>query len=456
MPEKKTTNKKTSTSKSVKSSSTKKTSGKSTTKANVNRVVKAAKKYDTSKNFKENKEALAGVVAAAATSANRAANKKQRTFFIVLTIILIIAFVVIAFVGYQNGWFDTIIISDNTLEFNSATYDVAAIKSEQLSIHFLELGNGFTGDCVYIKAGETDILIDAGSREGSAKTIAEYVDNYCTDNKLEFVIVTHAHQDHIAGFVGTKEAQGIFDKYECDNIIQFARTNASSQVYKNYCEKRDQEQQNGANVYTALDCVNNANGAKKVYDLTGDGSVTMEILYQKYYEQQTSNENNYSVCLLISQGDNHYLFTGDLEDSGETSLVNSNPNLPEVKLYKGGHHGSYTAASAQLLHKIKPQCICVCCCAGSVEYTKNLENTFPAQKFINRIAPYTDAVYVTTAGTIEKNGESYKDTGYASLNGNIVYACTNGQVSMYFSNSDIKLKDSEWFKNNRTCPPSWK
>ena len=62
MPEKKPTNKKTSTSKSAKSSSVKKTSGKSTTKANVNRVVKAAKKYDTSKNFKENKEALAGVV----------------------------------------------------------------------------------------------------------------------------------------------------------------------------------------------------------------------------------------------------------------------------------------------------------------------------------------------------------------------------------------------------------
>ncbi len=438
------------------SSAKKKSGGKSTTKANVNRVVKAAKKYDTSKNFKENKDALTGIVAATATSASRASNKKQKKFFIVLTVILIIAFVVIGCVGYYKGWFDPLIISDNTLKFNSNTYDVAAIKNEQLSIHFLELGNNFTGDSVYIKAGETDILIDAGSRAGSAETIAEYVDNYCTDNKLEYVIATHAHQDHIAGFVGTKEAQGIFDRYECENIIQFSRTNATSQVYKDFCAKRDQAQQKGANVYTALDCVNNANGAQKVYDLTGDGSVTMEILYQKYYEQETSNENNYSVCVLITQGDNHYLLTGDLEDSGETSLVNSNPDLPEVQLYKGGHHGSYTAASASLLHKIKPQCICICCCAGSVEYTKKLENTFPAQKFINRIAPYTDAVYVTTVGEIEKNGDSYKDVGFASLNGNIVYACTNGQVSMYFSESDVKLKDTEWFKNNRTCPSSWK
>ncbi|MCX4285911.1 MAG: MBL fold metallo-hydrolase [Clostridia bacterium] len=433
-----------------------KKNGKSTTKANVNRVVKAAKKYDSSKNFKDNKDALAGVVAASAKSASRAANKKQKTFFVIFTVILIAAIVFVAVYGYFKGWFDPILIGDNTLDFNSDTYDVTAIKSENLSIHFLELGNGYTGDCVYIKAGETDVLIDAGSRSGSAAAIAAYVDRYCEDNTLEYVIATHAHQDHIAGFVGTKDAQGIFDKYECKTIIEFARTNATSEIYKNYCEKRNEEAERGANCYTALECVNNSNGAKKIYDLSGDGSITMEILYQKYYEQDTSNENNYSVCLLITQGNNNYLFTGDLEDSGETSLVNSNPDLPEVQLYKGGHHGSYTAASAALLHKIKPQCICICCCAGSVEYTKNLENTFPAQKFINRIAPYTDAVYVTTAGKVEQIDGKYKDVGYESLNGNIVYACTNGKVTMYFSNSSSKLKDTDWFKENRQCPPNWK
>lgn len=37
------------------------------------------------------------------------------------------------------------------------------IVNSNLSIHFLELGNQYTGDCVYIKAGETDILIDAAA-----------------------------------------------------------------------------------------------------------------------------------------------------------------------------------------------------------------------------------------------------------------------------------------------------
>ena len=80
-----------------------------------------------------------------------------------------------------------------SLSSNIITYD------EDLLIHFMELGNKFTGDSIYIKAGDTDILIDAGSRASSSTTISEYIDTYCTDGILEYVIVTHAHQDHIPG-----------------------------------------------------------------------------------------------------------------------------------------------------------------------------------------------------------------------------------------------------------------
>ena len=73
-------------------------------------------------------------------------------------------------------------------------------KPLDLSIHFMELGNKATGDSIYIKAGDTDILIDAGSVESSTNTTSEYIKQYCTDNILEYVIVTHADSDHIAGF----------------------------------------------------------------------------------------------------------------------------------------------------------------------------------------------------------------------------------------------------------------
>ena len=52
------------------------------------------------------------------------------------------------------------------------------------------------------------------------------------------------------------------------------------------------------------------------------------------------------------------------EIDGEESLIEKN-DLPKVALYKAGHHGSKTSSSAALLEVIKPDMVCVCCCAGS-------------------------------------------------------------------------------------------
>ena len=316
-------------------------------------------------------------------------------------------------------------------------------NSTAIDINFLELGNKYTGDSTFIKAGDKDILIDAGSRNGSASTISEFVDQYCTDGKLEYVIATHAHQDHIAGFVGTNAAPGIFAKYEVETIIDFALHNTASKVYTDYIAARDAEIALGAKHYTALDCVKETNGAHKIYELSA--GITMEILYQKFYETNTSDENDYSVCTLFTQGDNHYLFTGDLEKDGEASLVASN-TLPEVELFKGGHHGSYTANTDTLLSVIKPETVCICCCAGSDEYTSNPDNMFPAQDAINRIGKYTDKVYVTTV-------VSDAEPGYQSMNGNILFYCESGSgYTVTGSNNSTILKDTEWFRKNRTWP----
>jgi hypothetical protein len=81
-----------------------------------------------------------------------------------------------------------------------------------ITFNFVEQGNQYSGDCTYIKAGDNDILIDAGNRTSCASTIESYLEdssrtnNYVSDGKLEYVIATHAHQDHIAGFVGVSDS----------------------------------------------------------------------------------------------------------------------------------------------------------------------------------------------------------------------------------------------------------
>jgi len=332
---------------------------------------------------------------------------------------------------------------------------------ENLSFHFLELGNYNAGDCTFIKAGDVDILIDAGSDFNSIPVITSYINNYCTDGILEYVIATHAHLDHIAGFAPYSGTDGIFELYECEVIIDFALKNTTSQVSERYIERRDKEIELGAKHYTAADCINQTNGGKPIFEITE--TITMEILDQKFYHQASSDENNYSVCTLFSQGDNNYLLTGDLEQEGEESLVEEN-DLPHCALFKGGHHGSKTSSNDCLLDEITPDICCVCCCAGTNEYTNITDNQFPTQEFINRIAKHTDKVYVTSTCEYEiavatsaskgiEVGDEYlkaKSEKFKSLNGNIIVSTNNGIVSVNCSNNNTKLKDSTWFNTSIT------
>lgn len=315
-----------------------------------------------------------------------------------------------------------------------------------ISFHFLELGNEYCGDSVFIQCGEYDILIDAGSRSSSASAITSYVDQYVTDGKLEYVIATHADQDHISAFYSTSSSTGVLDYYDVDMIIDFPLSNKDTKVIKNYREARDAKVASGTKHYTALECYNNENGAQRVYELSNN--VTMEILYNYYYENTSSSENNYSVCLMFHRGEEHYLFTGDLEKEGEAKLVeyykNSGNSLPQCKLYKAGHHGSKTSSSKALMEAIKPEIVVVCTVAGSDEYTDVNENKFPTQIFIDNVAPYTSKVYVTSS-----------IDGFVQ-NGNIRLSFNGSKYEEEFSKSDKVLKDSDWFKQYRTCPDAWK
>ena len=172
----------------------------------------------------------------------------------------------------------------------------------------------------------------------------------------------------------------------------------------------------------------------------------MSILYQKFYEQETGDENDYSVCLLFTYNGENFLFTGDLEHEGEESLVESN-SLPKCKVFKGGHHGSPTSNTPELLSIIKPEIVCVCCCCGSDEYTSNIANMFPSQQFVDNVAPYTDAIYVTSIIT--------EDERFTSMNGNIIIYFSDQSLAVRCTNDNKKFKDTDWFKTNRTKPSNW-
>ena len=313
-----------------------------------------------------------------------------------------------------------------------------------ISFHFLTLGNSHSGDCIYIKAGENDILIDAGSTSSSVPTISAYVNQYVTDNAFEYVVVTHAHEDHYAGFAGSGSSDTIFDLYECKNIIDFPKTNSTTKMYERYLQERDAEVANGANHYTALQCWNNEGDAKRSYTLSE--SVEMKILYNYYYDHNTSNENNYSVCVMFTHGDRNFLFTGDLEGAGEEKLVEYN-NLPQMELYKAGHHGSGTASTAALIDVIKPKITVASTVSCYDEYDQTEKDSyFPAKSVVDNVVKYNGLIYVTSIGVLEGENIVRKD-----LNGNVVVASEETGVSVDCSGEFKRpFTEHEWHLANRT------
>ena len=327
------------------------------------------------------------------------------------------------------------------------------INDADIAVHFIELGNKYTGDCTLIKVGNVEVLIDCGSRADSVMTVSGYLNNYVTDGKLEYVIVTHAHQDHYAGFATPAKMNSIFDLYDCETIITFSKTNQSetNTTYKNYLRELKDEIANGAKHYTADKCYDNAGGAQRAYGL-GAG-YSLEILYNKFYTEKATTENDYSVCCMISGNGKNFLFTGDLEKTGEESLAarykTDHPEIDftdfKVDLYKAGHHGSKTSSNDKFLEVFRPKICCVCCCAGSPEYTKTPENQFPTQEFIDRISVYTAEVYVTTLCV------DYEKNEFKSFNGNIIVLVKGSDIDVKCSDNKTLLKDTAWFKANRTC-----
>ena len=340
--------------------------------------------------------------------------------------------------------------SEERGEHQHADYNPKLETPSGISINFLEFGNHNTGDCTYIKAGDVDILIDAGSKNKNVDTLKTFINQYCEDGKLEYVIATHNHEDHISGFYNESDRVGIFNSYKIGTLIDFALTNktntATSTQYGKYLRDRDARLASGdiEHHYTAAECIDSENPAPKEYTITD--AVKMTILDQRFYHESSADENNYSVCCLFTHNNqNHYLFTGDLEKEGEASLVELN-SLPHVQLFKGGHHGSKTSNTDTLLSVITPEVVCICCCAGNNEYTDAIDNQFPTQTAINNIAKYTEYIYVTTVTT---DGEK----GFASMNGNICFKSENGKdYTVSGSNNSTILKDTEWFKTNRTWP----
>ena len=431
--------------------------------------------------------------------ATEKAAKKHPVAFIVVSLVVVAAIAVGGYFAYKNNLFGS--SSNSSASSSSSSLNESSSNgnsqrsssdgsTDSISFHFLTLGNGNSGDSIYIKAGDNDILIDAGSKSGSATYICNALKEYVTDGKLEYVITTHAHSDHYTGMFGNKDSSasngytGVLYQYKVGQIIDFAymakattessgktvlvhndsnltadKFSSTSEPYK-YITARNFAVSQGAK-WNPIDTLTKKGSN---YSISLGNNLSMEFLYQGYYDTgNKSTENNNSVVTLFHQGDSEFLFTGDLEEDGVESLLENNPSLGHVKLFKAGHHGSINANPDSLYQKITPETVVISASCGVSEYTVDGDNVMPYQSTIDIIAKYTTNVFATTYGDF--SGTKGKINDYGDLNGRVNLTYTEDKAYVYNGNNDTILKDSAWFnktndiyassdstKPNRTWP----
>ncbi len=93
-------------------------------------------------------------------------------------------------------------------------------KSNELKVHYIDVGQG---DSILVQTKEKNILIDAGTRKSSDNLI-----NYLKKQhikKLDYVIATHPHEDHIGGM------PKVIDEFEISNFYAPKKT-ANTKIFK--------------------------------------------------------------------------------------------------------------------------------------------------------------------------------------------------------------------------------
>ncbi len=243
--------------------------------------------------------------------------------------------------------------------------------SNDLIVEFIDVGQA--DSILILTPNEKTVLIDAGEPEDYEK-IKETIDNYGID-KLDVVIATHPHSDHIGSM------QKIIENYDIGRVYMPDKIH-TSKTFENLLlaiEKKGLE-------------IDIAEAGGKI-DL--DNAIDL-----KFVSPNGSFEdiNNNSAVLKLAYKDTSFLFTGDMETMAE-KLIDDNIDVDVLKV---GHHGSNTSSSKEFLNRVTPT-------IAVISVGKDNKYNHPSQDIVDRLNGMGVQVYRTDEkGNITITSDGFK------------------------------------------------
>lgn len=194
-----------------------------------------------------------------------------------------------------------------------------------IQIHFFDVGQA---DSILLISDNQTMLIDAGNND-DGKLIVNNIKKLGI-SKLDYVIGTHPHEDHIGGL---------------DEVI------LNFEIGTIYMPKVQTNTKTFEDVLDAISSKNLSISTPNVGDKFMVGNAECEVMLAGTgTKEEQENLNLSSIVIRVTYKEQSYLFMGDSETQNESSR-----SWEQTNVLKVGHHGSDTSSSKNFLNQVLPQ-----------------------------------------------------------------------------------------------------
>lgn len=295
--------------------------------------------------------------------------RKQSKLIIYLLSIIVVT--ILSFVGIEYGTTETV---GNTMPISIAkpenlqnitiktgptiTKDFLSETKQNLKVYFFDVGQA---DSILVMNEEQTMLIDAGNNDDGEILVQNLKTLGIT--KVDYLIGTHPHEDHIGGL------DDIIQNFEIGTIyMPKVQTNT-----KTFEDVLDAVSEKDLNITTP-----------KVSDTFLVGQAECQVLA---VDNKAKSLNLASIVIKMKFDDMTYLFTGDSEREVEEKILKENKNM-KINILKVGHHGSDTSSSEKFIQTVAPE-------ISIISVGKDNSYGHPDQDILDRLEEVGSKIYRT-------------------------------------------------------------
>ncbi len=280
----------------------------------------------------------------------------KRNFFEIL--ILLLAFLIFNNQDKIKNLFN----QNNNQDQNQNSY--INTNNNLLKVHYLDVGQG---DSIFIELPNNETMLIDAAESNQSENIINYIKNL-NYQKIDYVIGTHPHTDHIGGL------KDVINAFEIGKIYM-PKVVSTTKTYENL-------------LLAIKDKNLKINTAKAGISIIDTDTLKINVLAPN---NNTYTElNNYSVVTKITYRTTKFLFMGDAEKLSENEIKED----VTADVIKIGHHGSNTSSSINFIKKVNAK-------YGIISVGLNNKYNLPKEETITNWENSGTKIYLTSInGTI--------------------------------------------------------